>query len=101
MGSIWIPSIPFKRRRASSSATAKAADKFVARVRREARATIASFTDSYQYTIDQLLNRIINRCRELNLHLMDTEKATKGDFMVFLTVQTMNYLHSGRHRMAL
>jgi hypothetical protein len=77
------------------------ADKFVSKIRREARATVASFTDSYQYTIDQLINRIITRCRELNLHLMDTEKATKNDFMVFLTVQTMNYLHSGRHRMAL
>jgi hypothetical protein len=32
---------------------------------------------------------------------MDTEDATKLDFMVFLTVQTMNYLHSGRHRVAL
>src|SRR5438105_7927127 len=78
-----------------------AADKFVSKIRREARATVASFTDSYQYTIDQLLNRIITRCRELNLHLMDAEKATKEDFMVFLTVQTMNYLHSGRHRVAL
>jgi len=77
------------------------ADKFVSRIRKEARATVASFTDSYQYTIDQLINRIITRCRELNLHLMDTDKNTKGDFMVFLTVQTMNYLHSGRHRMAL
>ena len=78
-----------------------AADKFVSKIRREARATVASFTDSYQYTIDQLITRIIARCRELNLHLMDSETATKGDFMVFLTVQTMNYLHSGRHRMAL
>jgi len=77
------------------------ADKFVSKIRKEARAIVASFTDSYQYTIDQLLNRIIARCRELNLHLMDTEKATKADFMVFLTVQTMNYLHSGRHRVAL
>ncbi len=78
-----------------------AADKFVSKIRREVRSTVASFTDSYQYTIDQLLNRIITRCRELNLHLMDTEKNTKADFMVFLTVQTMNYLHSGRHRVAL
>jgi hypothetical protein len=85
----------------SAYARRLAADKFVSRIRREARATVASFTDSYQYTIDQLLNRIITRCRELNLHLMDTEKATKEDFMVFLTVQTMNYLHSGRHRVAL
>jgi hypothetical protein len=77
------------------------ADKFVRKIRREARASVASFTDSYQYTIDQLLTRIVERCRELNLHLMDTERATKSDFMVFLTVQTMNYLHSGRHRVAL
>ena len=63
--------------------------------------TVASFTDSYQYTIDQLLEKIIERCRELNLRLMDSEEATKTDFLVLLTVQTMNYLHSGRHRVAL
>ena len=44
---------------------------------------------------------IIERCRELNLRLMDSEESTKTDFLVFLTVQTMNYLHSGRHRVAL
>ncbi len=78
-----------------------AAARFVRRIRREARMTVASFTDSYQYTIDQLLEKIIERCRELNLRLMDSEESTKTDFLVFLTVQTMNYLHSGRHRVAL
>src|SRR5437868_5539524 len=77
------------------------AARFVRRIRREVRSTVASFTDSYQYTIDQLLSKIIDRCRELNLRLTDSEEATKIDFMVFLTVQTMNYLHSGRHRLAL
>jgi hypothetical protein len=77
------------------------AARFVQHVRRDVRATVASFTDSYQYTIDQLIVKIIARCRELNLRLTDTEEATKTDFMVFLTVQTMNYLHSGRHRVAL
>jgi hypothetical protein len=77
------------------------AAQFVRRIRRDVRSTVASFTDSYQYTIDQLLSKIIDRCRELNLRLTDTEEATKIDFMVFLTVQTMNYLHSGRHRVAL
>jgi hypothetical protein len=74
---------------------------FVRRIRKQVRSTVASFTDSYQYTIDQLLQKIIDRCRELNLRLTDTEEATTIDFMVFLTVQTMNYLHSGRHRVAL
>jgi hypothetical protein len=77
------------------------AARFVRRIRREVRGTVASFTDSYQYTIDQLLEKIIERCRELNLRLTDPEASTKIDFMVFLTVQTMNYLHSGRHRVAL
>jgi hypothetical protein len=77
------------------------AARFVRRIRKEVRSTVASFTDSYQYTIDQLLEKIIERCRELNLRLTESEESTKTDFMVFLTVQTMNYLHSGRHRVAL
>ena len=79
----------------------QSAARFVRRIRKEVRTTVASFTDSYQYTIDQLLEKIIERCRELNLRLTESEEATKIDFMVFLTVQTMNYLHSGRHRVAL
>jgi hypothetical protein len=79
----------------------KSAARFVRGIRREVRGTVASFTDSYQYTIDQLLSKIIDRCRDLNLRLTDSEESTKIDFMVFLTVQTMNYLHSGRHRVAL
>ena len=77
------------------------AARFVRRIRRHARMIVASFTDSYQYTVDQLLEQIIDRCRELNLRLTDTEETTRTDFLVFLTVQTMNYLHSGRHRVAL
>ncbi len=79
----------------------QSAARFVRRIRKEVRSTVASFTDSYQYTIDQVLETIIERCRELNLRLTDSEESTKIDFMVFLTVQTMNYLHSGRHRVAL
>jgi hypothetical protein len=77
------------------------AAQFIRRIRREVRSTIASFTDSYQYTIDQLIEKVIERCREQNLRLTESEKESKVDFMVYLTVQTMNYLHSGRHRVAL
>jgi hypothetical protein len=77
------------------------AARFVRRVRRELRSTVASFTDTYQYTIDQLLTKIIERCQELELRLTEAEDVTKTEFMVFLAVQTMNYLHSGRYRVAL
>jgi len=77
------------------------AARFLRRIRRDVRSRVASFTDSYQYTIDRLLEKIIERCRELNLRLTESEEESTADFMVFLTVQTMNYLHSGRHRVAL
>jgi len=77
------------------------AARFLGRIRKEVRSTVASFTDTYQYTIEQLIEKIIRRCRELNLRLTDSEETTRTEFMVFLTVQTMNYLHSGRHRVAL
>jgi hypothetical protein len=77
------------------------AARFIRKIRKEVRSTVASFTDSYQYTIDQLIEKIIERCRELNLRLTDSEETTRTEFMVFLTVQTMNYLHGGRHRVAL
>jgi hypothetical protein len=77
------------------------ADRFVKRVRRDVRRLVASWTATYQYTIDQVLEDIITRCAELDLHLRASEERTKEDFTVLLTVQTMNYLHSGRHRVAL
>ena len=43
-----------------------------------------SFTDSYQYTIDQVLEKIIERCRELNLRLdRPEEQATTATSWCF------------------
>ena len=77
------------------------ADRFVKRVRREVRRLVDSWTATYQYTINQVIEDIVTRCAELKLHLRTSEDHTKQDFTVLLTVQTMNYLHGGRHRVAL
>jgi len=77
------------------------AARFIARVRREVRRVVASWTGEYQYTIDQVLENMVQRSRELNLRLAAAEDRAKLDFTIMLTVQTMNYLHSGRHRVAL
>ncbi|HJR60483.1 MAG TPA: putative zinc-binding metallopeptidase [Vicinamibacterales bacterium] len=82
------------------TANIKAA-RFIARVRRDVRRMVSEWTGEYQYTIDQVLESMLKRCTELNLRLMRSEDSTKSDFLVMLTVQTMNYLHSGRHRVAL
>jgi putative zinc-binding metallo-peptidase len=82
------------------AANMKAA-RFIARVRRDVRRMVASWTGEYQYTIDQVLEAMLKRTNELNLRLTGPEDRAKQDFLVMLTVQTMNYLHSGRHRVAL
>jgi hypothetical protein len=86
--------------RPEHAANMKAA-RFIARVRRELRRMVAGWTGEYQYTIDQLLENMIRRTNEMNLRLAQPEELTKLDFTIMLTVQTMNYLHSGRHRVAL
>jgi len=65
------------------------------------RATVSRWTGAYQYTTDQVLEAIVQRCAELNLRLTSPEEIAIKEFTVLLTVQTMNYLHSGRHRVAL
>ena len=77
------------------------AARFIARVRPEVRRMIAERTGEYQYTIDQVIENMIRRANELNLRLVGPEDRTKLEFTIMLTVQTMNYLHSGRHRVAL
>ena len=77
------------------------AARFIARVRKDVRRMVSEWTGEYQYTIDQVLESMIRRANELNLRLRRDEAATKSDFLIMITVQTMNYLHSGRHRVAL
>jgi hypothetical protein len=77
------------------------APRFIARVRKDVRRRVASWTGEYQYTIDQVIEAMARRANELNLRLTGPEDRAHLDFIVLLTVQTMNYLHSGRHRVAL
>ena len=77
------------------------ASRFIHAIRRDVRRLVAEWTGAYQYTIDRVIEDMIARCNELNLRLKYPEDRTKLDFTMLVTVQTMNYLHSGRHRMAL
>jgi hypothetical protein len=78
-----------------------AAHSFLKKIRKEVRRYVSRWTGVYQYTIDQVFEEMLNRTRELNLRLAASEEQAKLDFMVVLTVQTMNFLHSGGHQLAL
>jgi hypothetical protein len=77
------------------------AAQFISRIRRQVRRVVAGWTGIYQYTIDQVLEDMIARCRELKLRLAVPEDQARQEFTVLLTVQTMNHLHSGGHRLFL
>jgi hypothetical protein len=77
------------------------AAQFIARIRRPTRRLVASWTGIYQYTIDQVLEEMIARSRELKLRLAVPEDRARQEFAVLLTVQAMNYLQGGGHRVFL
>jgi hypothetical protein len=77
------------------------AAQFIARIRRPTRRLVSGWTGIYQYTIDQVLEEMIARCRELKLRLAVPDDQARQEFTVLLTVQVMNYLHSGGHRVFL
>ena len=77
------------------------AAQFISRIRREVRRVVANWTGIYQYTIDQVLEDMVARSRELKLRLAVPEERARQEFTVLLTVQAMNYLHSGGHRLFL
>ncbi|MFQ5411148.1 MAG: putative zinc-binding metallopeptidase [Phycisphaerae bacterium] len=77
------------------------AARFLQRIRPEIRRLVARWTGEYQYTIDQVLGEMISRCRALKLRVDRPKKQAELEATILLAVQTMNYLHSGRHRLVL
>jgi len=73
---------------------------FIRSVRREVRQIVAEGTGVHQYTIDHVLQNMIDRCKELKLRVATPTRATRRRVMIVLTVQVMNVLHSGYHRIA-
>jgi hypothetical protein len=74
---------------------------FLTRIRKQIRRSVAKRTGIYQYTIDHVLEDMIDRCRELDLRLSGPAEETKLEFAILLTAHAMDYLHAGRYRFAL
>ncbi len=77
------------------------ASAFLRRNRTEIRKLVARWTGEYQYTLDQVLKDMIERCRDLKLRAVGSERKLCMDFAVLLTVQTMHFHYSRRSWIAL
>jgi len=74
---------------------------FLRHHRTELREIVSQWTGTHPYTIDQVLRDMIDRCKELKLRLTRSSRETRTQAMIMVTVQTMNYIHSGHFRVAL
>jgi hypothetical protein len=73
---------------------------FLRNVSRELCQVVAERTGVHPYTINQLLQDMIERCRKLKLRVAVPESQAKSKTIVLLRVQTMNVIHSGYYRIA-
>ena len=74
---------------------------YLRRVRRELVHAVAEGTGMHAYAVDQIMGHIIDRCRALRLRLGLSQEQTRRKLLVMLTVQTMNGVHTGYHRIPL
>ena len=74
---------------------------FLRGVRSEIRTTVAEWTGTHTYTIDQVLQEMIDRSRALKLRLAVSPSRARIQATILLTVHTMNALHARRHEIPL
>ncbi len=74
---------------------------FLRRIRPEVRRQVSHWTGESQYTLDQVLEEIIDRCSDLNLRVTGDRRKIRTNLAIILTLHTMNYVHSAPRRVAL
>lgn len=57
-------------------------------------------TGLHTYTVNHVLQDMVERCRDLKLRVASEEEEAWHEVLVLLTVQTMNVVHSGYYRVA-
>ena len=77
------------------------AAQFLRHIRREVAGIVARGTGVHHYTINHIVRHMIVRCRELDLHLTMPEEEARQLTIVALTMQVMQVLRTGYHRIPL
>lgn len=77
------------------------AAQFLRQIRRDICDIVASGTGVHHYTINYIVRHMIVRCRELHLRVALSEQETRQLTIVMLTMQVMQVLRTGYHRIPL
>jgi hypothetical protein len=86
---------PAKTRRKAKAAA------FLRKHDKELRGIVSQWTGFHPYTVEQFLKEMTVRSKAMDLRLARSERETKMDTAVLLTVQVMRYLQDGGYRISL
>ncbi|MCI0411200.1 putative zinc-binding metallopeptidase [bacterium] len=71
---------------------------FLRDYRTEVRHLVAEGTGVHSYSVDHVLETMIDRAKDLRLRVCFPKNQTRRQVLIMLTVHTMNIVHSGRYR---
>ena len=74
---------------------------FLRRTRAELRRVVSDMSGEHEYTVDQVLQEMMMRCRQLRLYRHLGQRKSEEEAAALLALQTRNYLENGQHRFAL
>ena len=74
------------------------ASTFIRKIKKDVRKSVSPWTGTYQYTINQIIQQIIERCEYLDLKLRFPFEQSKYQFISMLSVVTIEYIHKGAHK---
>ncbi|MGH9458095.1 MAG: putative zinc-binding metallopeptidase [Thermoanaerobaculia bacterium] len=77
------------------------ASRFLRRNRKEIRHLVSRWTGEYEFTLEQVLDDMIGRCRELKLRAVGSDRRLLIEFAILLTVKTMTFHYTRRTWFAL
>jgi putative zinc-binding metallo-peptidase len=83
------------------SSSGNDAAQFLRHIRNDLAGVVARGTGVHLYTINHIVKHMIVRCRELNLHVTMPEEEARELAIITLTMQVMQVLRSGYHRIPL
>lgn len=76
------------------------ASSFIRKIKKDVMRSVSPWTGAYQYTINQVLQELIDRSQELSLRLRFSHEDSKNQFISMLSVITLEYIQSGHHKIA-
>jgi hypothetical protein len=74
------------------------ASSYLRRSRRRLLDSVCRWTNEKKFRVNKLLNRLIERCDQLNLHVLNDDPQQDFRVTAFITTLVMNYLFTGKFK---